>query len=98
MGQEKNRTYITANQKSMRTLGEKENCKYVGILATKRDEMQNKKKVYSEEQEDLSNPSSAAEPHQRDKYRSCFPSKILGTILKMDKGGSRTNRLSEQRC
>ena len=72
------------NQVIIGTLGEKETCKYLGIL-----EADTIKQVYMKEKiekEYLKRTRKLLEtkPCQRDKYLRCPPRKMLGTILEMD--------------
>ena len=86
------------NQDRIRTFGEKENYKYLGILETntiKQAEMKEKndKRVLQTNTETPRNQRNKHSPniHQRNKHLASPSRKILGTILKTDKGGTQTN-------
>ena len=73
-------------QEKIRTLGEKETYKYLGILEVdtiKQVEMKEKlrKRISGE---NCSRQKYIAGPYQRDKYPGSLPRQIFGTILKVD--------------
>ena len=77
------------NQVIIRTLGEKETYKYLGILETdniKQQEMKENifKKASQKNQKITRDKTLLQEPCQRDKYRGSSPRKILGTISEVD--------------
>ena len=81
------------NQKRIRTLEGKENCKYLGILeadTNKQTEM-NEKKVHLANEKTARNQALPQKSHQRDKLMGNLPCKIHGTILKIDKWWTQTN-------
>ena len=87
---------------SQESTKEKENYKYLGILEvdTKQAEMKKKKKkkrVPQKNEEASWNQALQQKFHQRDKHLGYPSCKILGTIPKMDKGGSQTNGPSDKK-
>ena len=79
-----------SNQEKIRTLGEKKTYKYLGMLeadTVKQGEMKEKifKSVSQENEKATWNQTILQKPNnKRDKYLSCSPRKILGTILEVD--------------
>ena len=78
------------NEVVIRTLGEKETYKCLGILegdTSKQAEMNEKFffKVSKKNQKTTRDKILSQEPCQRDKYLGCPPRKILWTILEMEK-------------
>ena len=76
------------NQEKIRTFGEKETYKYLGILETniiKQAEMKEKIKRNTSDEQKISKPSSEQESQNYQKNKH-LRSLILRTILKMDKG------------
>ena len=73
------------NQEQIRTLGEQEPYKYLGILEAdtiKQAEMKERmKKTISKERENFSKPSYIVYKHL-----GCHPCKILGTIIEVNEG------------
>ena len=59
---------------------------------TNGDERRNKKRVSQKNVKTSQNKILLQKSHQKDKNLGNPPSKILGTILKMIKGGTQTNR------
>ena len=79
------------NQKCIRTFGEMDNHKYLGILEVdpiKQVQMKETIRVSQKNKKASPNQALQLKSHQRDKQLHCPPCKILGTILKMDKGGT----------
>ena len=73
----------------IRTLGEKETYKYLGILEAdtiKQREMKENilKKISKRNQKITQDKTLYPESSQMDKYLGCPPRKVLGTILEMD--------------
>ena len=74
-------------KKKIRTLGERETYKYLGILdadTIKQSKMKQRKNVFKipqENQKTTRNQTTWQKSHQRDKYQGYPPHKILGTIL-----------------
>ena len=83
------------NQERMRTLGEKETNKYLGILEAdtiKQVEIKKIWKIASQENEKtIRNQTTKQKSHQKDKHLGCSPCKILWAILELDKGRTSTN-------
>ena len=79
------------NQERIRTLGEKENYKYLAILETdtiKQVDMKEKilKRVSQKNEKASRNQALQQKSNQRNKHLGCLPCKILGTILKNKQG------------
>ena len=55
---------------------------------TSRDGRKNLKRVSQENKETIQNQTISEKSYQRDKCLCCLSCKILGTILKVDKGGT----------
>ena len=76
------------------TVGEKENFKYLGIVEAdtiqQTDERKGKKRLRSKKKTSQ-NQFLQLKFHQRNEYLGSFFSKIVWTILKMDKGGTPTD-------
>ena len=89
------------NQEKIKALGEKETYKYLRILeedTIKDAEMKKKiERVFQENEKTTRNQAILQKPHQRDKHLDCYPCKILGTILKVDKGRTSTNGLENRK-
>ena len=81
------------NQKSIKTFGVKENYKHLGILEKIQSNKQRwKKRMTTKKNEKNSAYQTLLQKfHQRNKYMGCHPFKIVGTILKMNKGVIETN-------
>ena len=80
------------NQDKIRNLGEKKTYKYQGILeadAINVAEMKNK--IPQEKKKTIRNETAMQKSHQRDKYLSCPPRNILGTILEVNQTRTPTN-------
>ena len=70
------------NQERIRTLGEKLNYKYLGILEL--DTIKHGKNVYLKGTRKLLETKLCCRNHQRNKYLGILPCKRLWVILKMD--------------
>ena len=80
------------NQEKIRTPGEKETYKYLGILeADKRRWKKKLKRIFQESDKTTRNQTISQKSHQKDKHLCCLLSKILGTILKVDERRTSTN-------
>ena len=73
------------NQEKIRTLGEKETYKYLAILeADTIKHVEMKEKILQANKNTNRNQITEPKTNQRNKYMGCPPSKIIGTILKVD--------------
>ena len=64
------------NQDKIRTLGEKETYKYLGILEAdtiKEAEMKEKKRISQENQKATRDKTMLQKPYQRNRYLGCVP-------------------------
>ena len=90
------------NYEKLRTLGEKETYKYLGILEAdtiKQVEMKEKiKKEYLRRTKKTTwDKTLLQELCQRDKYLGCLPRRTLGTILEVDQRRTQTNGLENKK-
>ena len=87
--QQMNEIIELPNPAKIRMLGKKGTYKYLKILKAdtiKRAEMKEeiKKRIPQENKKTTRNQTTMLSSHQSDKYLSCAPHKILGTIFKMN--------------
>ena len=88
---EKNGKNRTAKSGKFRTLREKENNKYLGILEIEMKEKKEKKRVPKKNAKNSQNKSRRQKSNQRNNHPNNTLYKILETILKLYKGWTRMN-------
>ena len=99
----RNRTDKSKKKKKrrLRTLAEKENYKYLGIVEAdtiKQEEMKGKIRIdkIQTNKKTSGNQTLQQKWNQRNKHLGCHAWKVQGNIVKMDKGGTQTNGLEDQ--